>query len=589
MRRDRPGRGRAARAVVVALVVGLTGGLGVHAAAGRVQLTDAAWTDRESVSGTLGTRSTWCDTGLYRTAGRGQLVAGQVGTGSTDTVPAVAPLRVTQSGSGSSATPAGATALGSDAWVAPLTATALQAGAAPLGSTVTFPGSPTATQANQYARATSTGAAAGASGTVSDAGVVASATQSAGSGFPDLAAVDARALVGAAAFRTALGTAPDADLTGVRLVPGLVASSTVRDACISRPSTTRAYGVSSLRLEADSTALRAASTTATSAATSIQNAVTGTGAGSVPVTAAANVHAVLVANQEALNLMTPGTSSTATLSMSVAVNVPAAVAALTGQTLGAGGPVRLDLATGRMTVDIGALTSGTAGVNALAPNTEVLTAAIMESAATSVGTLLPAYQTAVLNAISTALATSTATLTVTTSYSLLNLGVLIVEPAVMTFVGTLNQLRAQQGTLTTTVGVNNTCGLVTAGSCSSVRNFATSANGSTLLRTAVANALTSTIYGTSTTAPVPPSGTVVAAVTAATGTLQPALRALPAVLSAQVNVQPDVAGARTGVAFAAGEVGVTALRLGATNAGRTAWLAFGTSAAGPLTYQPNGP
>ncbi|MBW0256420.1 choice-of-anchor G family protein, partial [Cellulomonas sp. PS-H5] len=572
------------RVLAAAVAAGVAAALGVHAGATHVGLTDAAWVDREHVSGSLGTRASWCDTGLYRTTARGGLVAGAVGTGSTTGIAAVAPLRVTQTGSASTATPAGATPLGSDAYVAPVAAAALQSTSTTLGNAVTF-GTVTSAQNQQYGRAASTGAAVGGSGAVSTAGVLNAATQAAGSGLPDLATVDVRALVTAGALSTGIGAAPAADLTGLRLVPGTVASTTVRDACISRPSTTRAYGVSALRLEADSTALRAASTSATAAATAAQAAITGTGTGSVAATAATTVNAVYRSNQELLNLLTPGTS-TGTLKLSVPVNVPSAVAALTGQTLGAGGPVRLDLSTGRMTVDLAALTSTTQGVNGRPANSEVLTAAVMSAASSAVGTLLPAYRTSVLSAVSTALASSTATLTVSTPITLLGLAA---EPSSVTFTGTLNQLRDQQGTVAVVVGVNNSCGLLTAASCTSVRNALTSATGTAQLRSAVATALTSTVYGTATVTPTPPFGTFTAAVGTATGTLQPALTNLPSVLSAQVNVQPDQAGARTpGVAFDAGELGVTALRVGAVSASRTAWLAFGVSAAGPMAYQPVG-
>jgi hypothetical protein len=430
--------------------------------------------------------------------------------------------------------------------------------------------------------------------------VLNTATQSAGSGLPDLATVDVRALVTPAALSTAFGpaSASAADVTnGLRLIPGTVASTTTRDACISRNTTTRAYGVSGLRLEAESASLLAANTAATTAATAIQTAITGTGTGSVAATAASNVNTVLRNRQALLNLMTPGTS-TATMSMSVAVNVPTAVAAVTGQTLGTGA-VRLNLATGRMTVDLAALTSATTGVNGLPANTEVLTSTIMGAASSAVGTLLPGYQTQVLNAISTALNTSVATITVSTTISLLGLGTVLgllpTEPVVLTYTGTLNQLVAQTGgPVGVVVGVNDACGLLTFGSCTTIRTDLRSASttnpvfvgGQDALRQAMATALTTTIYGTSTTAPAPPQGQVAGAVTTAQSNLQGLLTNLPNAVSAQVNVQADVASPapRPVTVLDAGELGVTALRIGSVPAGRTAWLAFGASAAGPNAY-----
>lgn len=580
---------RRRRAIGLGLLVVLATGLTLHSGPLRVALTDASWTDREYSSGTLGTRATWCDTGLYRTMARGQLFAGTVGTGSTGTVSAVNPLRVTQTGSAISATPASATSPATNTYVAPVSAAALQSTSTALGSAVTF-GTVTSAQNNQYGNAASTGWVAGGSGAVSNTGVLNTATQAAGSGLPDLATVDVRNLVTPALLSTALGSTAAADVTsGLRLIPGTVASTTTRDSCISRNTIARAYGVSGLRLEAESASLRAASTAATTAATAIQTAITTTGAGTVPAVAAANVNGVLVSRGQALNLMTPN-ASTATLTMSIPVNVPTAVSGLTGLTLGAGTPVQLNLATGRMTVDLAALTNAGTGVNGLPANTEVLTAAIMSAANTSVNSLLPAYQTSVLNAISTALNTSVATLTVNTQLSLLGLGILITEPTALTFTGTLNQLHLSQGgTVGVSVGVSNSCGLVTVVSCNTIRNDLNSVAGQAALRTAVANALTSTIYGTTTTAPAPPEGQIVAAVSTAQTTLNGLLTGLPNAVSAQVNVQADVASPapRPVMAWDSGELGVTALRIGAVPAGRTAWLAFGSSAAGPNVYLPS--
>lgn len=565
------------RATGIGLLLVLVAALVLHTGPLRPQLTDAAWTDREYASGALGTRTTWCDTGLYRTVARGQLFAATVGTGSTSTVPVVAPVRVTQTGSSVSATPATATSPTTNAYVYPLAASALQSTSSTLESAVAF-GSVTSAQNNQYGNAASNGQVVGGSGAVSNTGVLNTAL----AGAPDLATVDVRALVTPTLLATALGATPAADVTGgLRLIPGTVGSTTTRDSCIERNTSSRAYTVSGLRLEAESASLRAAATQTTSAATTIQNATASTGA--IATQSAANVHTVLTNRQALLNLLTPsGTSGT--LSLSVPVNVPGAVSSLTAQTLGAGTPVQLNLATGRMTVDLAALTSASTGVNGLAPNTEVLTATVLNAARSSVGTLLPAYQTSVLNAISTALNTSVATLRITSTLTLLNLG-LVQEPLALTYTGTLNQLYAAQGgTVAVSVGVSNSCGLATTGSCTTVRNDLNSASGQTDLRTAVANALTTTVYGTATAAQ--PQGQITTAVTTAQTTLQSLLAALPNAVSAQVNVQADVAGARPVVPLDTGEIGVTALRIGSVPAGRTAWLAFGGSAAGPNVYLP---
>lgn len=581
-RTRRAPRGRLTTAVALAL--GLAAGLGVHTGATHVQLTDAAWVDREYVDAALGTRASWCEAGLYTTTGRGQLFAANTAGTTTAATPALAPLRVVQTGTASSATPTGATSLGSDGYKNPLAQATLNGPAAALGNTYSF-AAITAQQNNQFARAASTGLVSGASGAVSDAGVIDTTVQGAPNAQPDLATVDVRNLVSATLLSTQLGAANATDLTGVRLVPRSVASLTTRNACLGVNTTTRAYGVSGLRLEADSTNLRAASTTATTAAQTVQNAVATGTAGAVATTTATNVNTVYRTNQELLNLLTPQ-ASTGNLQLSLPIAVPAAVSPLTSQTLSsANNAVRLDLSNGRMTVDLAVLTSTATGVNGLAPNTEVLTTTIMSAASSAVGSLLPAYQASVLAAISGALNTSVATLVVSTPISLLGLAT---EPSTVTFTGTLNQLRDQSGgAVAVTVGTNNQCGLLTAGSCTSVRNALTSVSGQNQLRQAAANAVASTIYGTTSATPTAAGTQVANAVTAAQTTLQGSLANLPTAVSAQVNVRPDVASpaARPGIVFDSGEVGVTALRIGAVPASRTAWVAFGASAAGPNTYR----
>ncbi|RMI06642.1 choice-of-anchor G family protein [Cellulomonas triticagri] len=584
-RTRRAPRGRLTTAVALAL--GLAAGIGVHTGARHVQLTDAAWVDREYVDAALGTRASWCEAGLYTTTGRGQLFAANTAGTTTAATPALAPLRVVQTGTASSATPTGATSLGSDGYKHPLAQATLNGPAASLGSTYSF-AAVTPAQNNQLARAASTGLVSGASGAVSDAGVIDTTVQGAPNAQPDLATVDVRNLVGSTLLSTQLGAANATDLTGVRLVPRSVASLTTRNACLGVNTTSRAYGVSGLRLEAESTNLRAVSTTATSSATTIQNAIAAGTTAAFPTTAAANVNTTMRNNQALLNLMTPAATSTGTLTLT-GVNVPTAVSPLTSQTLtSADGAVRLDLTNGRMTVDLATLTSATTGVNGLAPNSEVLTTAIMSAASTAVGALLPVYQTSVLNAISTALNTRTATLTVDTQISLLGLGALLTEPTRFTFTGTLNQLYAKTGgTVGVSVGTNNSCGLLTTGSCTTVRNTFGDPAGQEQLKQAVADALATTVYGTTSTTPSSPARLITNAVTAAQTTLQGSLANLPTAVSAQVNVRPDVASpaARPGIVFDSGEVGVTALRIGAVPASRTAWVAFGASAAGPNTYR----
>lgn len=565
-------------AVVLGLVSLLVAVWGLRSGPARAELTDAAWTDGEYVHTAMSTRTTWCDTGLYRTSARAQFFTGALLGRSTDATASLVPLLVRNPGSGSLPSPATATSLGDHAYANPVAVSALRTAALDLGSPLTVPLADGAAAGllSQYARATSTGVSAGAAGAVSDSGVVSAGTRTPGSGLPEVASVDVRTLAGSTLLAGGLGSGAAADLTDIRLRIGAVGSSIVQDGCLSAGTVTRDYGVAHLRLEERSTALAAVSTGMNSAAATLQSALS---AGGSVVTGLRNATlGVLTGPGGLLTLVGVGTP-TATLTTSA--NLPQAVSALTGRTLGTGTPVTLDLATGTTVVDLAALTDPTTGLNGRPPNSEVLTTATLGSAVSSVGTLLAGQRTEVLSTARSALDSASATLVVTVPLTLLNSAVSL-GTLQITASGTLATLAAGTGTVTWS-GLNS-CGVTTAAVCTAVNTLMPTLV--PLIRTALATSLTSTLYGLS-GADAAFIGTVTSAVDTATSLVGTGINALPNVVSVHVNAQPDQPGARTPtVPLAPGELAVSAIRVGLVPVTRLGWLAFATSSSGPTGYSP---
>ena len=89
--------------------------------------------------------------------------------------------------------------------------------------------------------------------------------------------------------------------------------------------------------------------------------------------------------------------------VSVTTNLQAAIAPLLG-VLGAGGPVTIDLSTGQIAVDLQQLNGG---LNGLAPNTDILTPAGLNTIASDVTDLITGLSTSVQSALTSTLAAAT--------------------------------------------------------------------------------------------------------------------------------------------------------------------------------------
>ncbi|HEY0215588.1 MAG TPA: choice-of-anchor G family protein [Cellulomonas sp.] len=551
---------------------------------GRLGLTDAAWVDREYVRSQVAAAASWCQQGLYRTEGRGQLVAGRLAGRDLAAIAEVAPLRVRHAGSQTTVTPTGAVALGADAYTNPLTVAALQALSIDLGQgLLSFPLSTGegAGVLNQYARATTAALSAGASGAVSSSGAVDARTQQPGSGLPDVASVNLRALTGNL-LDPAISTAVADDVTDLTVRVGAVAASSTLDACIARTPavSTRSYGVANLRLDATSRAVGALAGTASTAVGVVQAGIGPTGSLAstlgTAVTGALNGVGALTA---AVGLGAPRATLT------VNANLPAAVAPLLTQTLGADSAVQVELATGAVHVDLARLTNGTNGVNNLDPNSEILSPAVLDAATAQVAALLSTWASQVSTTVTGALDAASTTLVVDIPLSATVLGATTTITTLrVTVAGSYATLAAGSGAVTfQLVGgctVTVTCAAVTAAlQLAGTPVLVASAVGTTLRAVAQPGGLIGVLGSTLTTA--------VAGVTGSGGVLRALFAGLPSVVSVQVNARPDVAqGLRPGLTVQPGEYAVSALRVGLVDPARGAWIAFGSATAGPNLYTP---
>jgi hypothetical protein len=582
----RPPRGRRAHRLrrptplALALVVASVAGIALApSAAGRVGVTDAAWVDREHVRGRVTAAASWCQQGLYRTEGRGQLVAGRLTGRDLATLAEVRPLHVQNAGAAPTATPGGAVALGDDAFANPLTATALQALTVDLGSSllsVPLSAGQGAGALNQYARATTSSVSAGASGAVSDSGAVDVRTQQPGSGLPDVAQVDLRALTGSL-LGSGISTAVANDVADLSVRVGAVAASAVLDACTSHsaPAATRAYGVAGLRLDATSRAVAALSTTATTAVGVVQTGIGTTGSLATSLgTSVRGALGLVGALTAVVGLGTPSAT------LSVNANLPAAVAAVS-TTLGAGTAVQVDLATGAARIDLARLTSATDGVNNRPPNSEILTTGTLTTTTTQVAGLLDTWSKQVTQAATDALNTAATTLTVDIPLS--------------TALGTITTLRITvTGSFAVLAAGTGAVKAELVGGCTGLA-AAVCGTVSTLLPTllapvgaAVATTLTGVFAPTGLVGTLGGTlATAVAGVTGSSGILRALFAGLPSLVSVQVNARPDVAtGLRPGLTTRPGEYAVSALRVGLADPAQGAWIALGSATAGPNVYAP---
>ena len=544
----------------------------------------AGFVDQEFVNGDVSALDCDAPVGLESRA-TGRFLTGRLGAASLD--PVVGLDGVTVSNDGTAVThSAGAVASGVDAWAQPITASAVGGLiSAQIGATLPLDFG-TGTY-NQYGQAHDTGISTGASGAVTNAG-----------------AVDAGAISGGTAAKA--GTLHLSDLPGlgttlagiqnVDLEIGAVAALATLDGCDAAwsggtPAASdleRSYIVSELKALLTSQAVAALTGTGGVVPNSVglvQSSLTtligapatmGTGEQSVANSAlnslTTTVDGLLDALSTAVLTLDIGSGHTATAGLTIDLSTVNSY--LTG-TL-SDGVVSLDIATGRITVDIGGLAGG---LNGRDPNTRVLTSTQLNDVLDRVEDLLQARLAQIDTALDTALAAATLHIevdvkvqaTLLAIFPLPGVGPINALNVKLVYNGTLAQFAAGTETVTgptvtvlsgTGIGdalLNPLVGTLTAALLTPVATVVTPA-----VVAAVASGLTTPIEGLISANLTTITNGLTSTITA----LDPVLDALAAIVDITLNSQPDVAPLPSAPIPAplAGEFFETAIRIGVLNA-----------------------
>ena len=440
-----------AAAAATALVVGVLPALGDDSGAGApVALSDAAWLDTEHVRALPGLGMARDCRTPYRwsTAASGRLLQGTLLGTPLDDVVALRGVRTTHAGTAGSSPvpdPASARPVGGDGYAATLGVTALRTASTGTTDLVLLPAAgQSAGVLEQQARASSTGRSAAAAGAVTDAGVV---RTSAGTGSVPSGALPGPAVLDLAALATGA-----ADLAGLRLEVGAVASTAALDGCElaeGRPGLRRDYGVAGLRGRLGTPAVPVVASTVTTATASVT----------------AGVRAL---EQQLAGALAPTLTSTLALlgpvadvrvAVAVDVDVAGALAPVVRTRLGEGTDVVVDLQAGTVTVDLARLVPG--GLDGRAPGTElVLDPALVAVVEARVDALVRGYALDLQTALTTALGAAQVRVDVAAKVGLLGLTVDVLRVR-----GTLAQVLAGTATVQVLAGLDlgPVLGLLTGG------------------------------------------------------------------------------------------------------------------------------
>jgi hypothetical protein len=390
-------------------------------------MTNASWTEHEYTAGTVTALQCVGNTDL-RSRATSRFLTGAVGGQSLDAIAGINGLVVTNDGATQtpSAGAPGAIASG-PGYAAPLSAEAINT-AVLAGTTVSLPLGWPAGVYGQYANALDTGYSRSASGAVGSSGAI-------DLGAPGLApSVGSLSLSTLPGIGSSLGTLAD-----VALTVGAVASSAALDGCShawagGAPTSAeldRSYLLSSLSATATSPGVAALVGSTGSVAGLVRADVDGefgtsltsgeaetaiSAAGLTALTGAVTTgltSSLLAAVKTSLALLgvslsVNGSSSSQVSSTVVAVDLTP-VSTLLSATV-SDGVVSVDLASGQIAVDIGALSGGLE--NRIA-NTELLTDAQVLDISARVNTLLRAQIAQLRTALTAALAAATATVSLT--------------------------------------------------------------------------------------------------------------------------------------------------------------------------------
>ena len=413
------------------LVAGIALLIAVSAVASTVPASDAAWTDREYVTGA--TRALLCtDAGSGTSTASGRLVSGRLGALDLDSLASITGVTATNTGSGSSATPAGATALGGDTFANPVSLSALSTINAELGGALVIPAGVDTGALNQWAQARSDTTSAGAAGAVLNSGAISLTPPANGAALPRFAT-----LALGTVLQSVLGASVSSLVTGltdVQLGVGAVASDATLDGCRAvwngvYTALVRQYALAGLEATLTSPTVAKIATDTSTTLTSLSTQIV-TIAGSSGL--ANSLSGAILGNLAPL--LTALTLGTPTVAVSITPDFSAVTGLLNGTVSDAGHLLTISPSAGTVTVDLDALLGpaylSSPQINGLAPNSRlVINAAAINALKTALTSALASYVASVVAAIDAALAVVTVHVKLTVPVTALGVavGTLVVE------------------------------------------------------------------------------------------------------------------------------------------------------------------
>ena len=379
-----------------------------------VVVTSASWTDQEWDHGDVGTLSCADDGTGFMTRGAGRLLSGGLLPADLDSVATAGGVSVTNDGTRALPSPGTANSVGGafvnalDVGVLSLINLPLTGGG--LDDLLSLPLSSEVGVVNQFARAEQSGVSQGAGGVVNDSGFIQTDSDDNGD-LPTLGTLKLSTLV-----QELTGKALSDVVAGVadlQLEIGAVASRATLDACDAAwtddidANLNREYAIAGLDAEIDAPVVAGLSGTLTGLVDGLQTSLNGlAGDSGVTSSITAGVGQLL---SSVLGTLTLGSTSITgpaiTIDLTAVRNLTAASIADDA------GTVLLDVATGRVQVDLASLIgqayggqgfNGTQayGLNGLAPNTElVVNAAVTNALVAALTEALDAWVQDVLDAL----------------------------------------------------------------------------------------------------------------------------------------------------------------------------------------------
>jgi hypothetical protein len=565
----------------------------------------AGWTRVEFDNGPAGSLN--CASGTpFTTTSWAQEIAGQVAGIPLDSHLAGVLGLTTTSGTPHSTATGGAgstglTYLGSDAWDSNLQAGALNA--ISLGAGVTLPISQNTGAETQFARATSTGIATGASGAITTASGGLVSLQTPTSTTPGVGSVSLDSALSATVGDKLAGNA--SELTNASLDVGALGSVTTLDSCdalwqgaTDAASVVRSYVLAKLGLDFSSSTIGTVVTDATNSVGTLGTALNALEPTGTVVSASGVTTALTTAIDATTAPLAVTIASPTSVKVGVSFTLAPALSVLSSTITD--GPVSINLATGQISVDLAQL-AGFSSLNSLPANTKLIGSSTLTALTSDIDSAIntaitSTLETAILNTLDSA----TVTVGITTDVKLAG-----IDAATLTIgvTGSIGQFLSP-GTLgEPTVSVSKV-DVAGAAALLAIPLGILGLSLDTVLGDVVSNVVApldaDLVPAIATSVLTPLLSTASADVSSAistldTSTLAPVLTALGSVvgvigdaLEVTVNAEPDVVAGSVGAPETAqpGEYFESALHIGVldtVDSSSTLGLFLGSSAVGPNT------